>query len=51
MAKITFRLPEELENAVHQKLVQSKYANRSELIRDLLRRWVNGVPLEVTEHV
>ncbi|RLG72877.1 MAG: transcriptional regulator [Thermoprotei archaeon] len=42
MAKISLRIPDTLLNDVDELLKISKYQNRSELIRDLLRKWVNG---------
>ena len=50
MPKITFRLTDPLLDAVMIKLETSNYNNRSELLRDLLRRWLNSVPIEMRVH-
>jgi len=49
MNKITFRCPTKLSEEVERKLRSSDYPNKSELLRDLLRRWVKGEILEVVQ--
>lgn len=48
MAKISFRLPDTLENTVRKKLQISNYSCMSELLRDLLRKWIEHNTIEIT---
>lgn len=41
MPSVTVRLSEELEKQVEETLVNSEYVSKSDLIRDLLRQWLN----------
>jgi len=46
-SKITVRIPDNLDRAVREKLQQSNYNSMSDLVRELLRKWVKEVPIEV----
>jgi len=45
MPNMTIRIPEQLLQAFDEKIVNSRYKNRSEAVRDLMRRFVDGVIL------
>jgi len=51
LARISLHIPEKLLQELDDKVVNSRYKNRSELIRDLVRRYVDGTlyPISVTE--
>lgn len=39
---VTVKLPVELYRKLKEKLVKSDYTTQSELIRDLIKKWING---------
>jgi len=42
MANMTVRIPEKLLQDFDDRVVNSRYKNRSEAVRDLMRRFVDG---------
>lgn len=48
---VTIRVPDRLLVDFDEKIVNSRYKNRSEAVRDLMRRYVEGtlIPLKLVE--
>jgi len=47
MPNITIRMPDQLIAKLDERIVNSTYRNRSELIRDLCRRYVEGLLIPI----
>ena len=41
MPSVTVRLSEQLNDDLENALVNSEYVNKSDLMRDLIRQWLN----------